>query len=114
MARIASPGHPVSPDRVSAKSVHHQHRFILNTDGQSHPLENIGAALTAIFGLVAAVCAFFPAMHLLGSWTGLAGMATGLWSQMISATTAERFVNISGVVLSGIGLLFGLAHGGLY
>jgi hypothetical protein len=33
---------------------------------------------------------------------------------MISATTAERFVNITGVVLSGIGLLFGLAHGGLY
>jgi hypothetical protein len=112
MARTASPGHTVSPD-VSSKSVH-RHRFILNTDGASHPLENSGSVLTLILGLVAAVCAFFPSMHLLGAWSGLAGMGVGLWSQMISATTAERFVNITGVVLSGIGLLFGLAHGGLY
>ncbi len=102
MARTASPEH-----------VHRNH-FILNTDGESHPLENVGSALTAVLGLVAAVCAFFPSMHLLGSWAGLLGLGTGLWAQMISATTAERFVNICGVVLSGIGLLFGLAHGGLY
>jgi hypothetical protein len=107
MARTVSPG-PVSSGHV------HRHHFILNTDGQSHPLENAGSALTAILGLAAAICAFFPSMHLLGSWAGLAGLGTGLWAQMISATTAERFVNISGVVLSGIGLLFGLAHGGLY
>jgi hypothetical protein len=113
MARTASPGHPVTPDSVSQGRVHRRN-FILNTDGKSHPLENTGAAITAILGVVAAVCAFFPSMHLLGSWSGLVGMGTGLWSQMISATTAERFVNITGVVLSGIGLLFGLAHGGLY
>lgn len=113
MARTVSPGHPVAPDSVSRGRLH-RHHFILNTDGKSHPLENTGAAITAILGAVAAVCAFFPSMHLLGSWSGLVGMGTGLWAQMISATTAERFVIITGVVLSGIGLLFGLAHGGLY
>ena len=98
---------------ISPENVHRPH-FTLNTDGRRHPLENTGSTLTAIFGVVAAVCAFFPSMHLLGSWTGLAGRGTGLWAQMISATTAERFVNICAVVLSGVGLLFGLAHGGLY
>jgi hypothetical protein len=98
----------ISPEQV------HRHHFTLNTDGLRHPVENAGSALTAVLGTVAAVCAFFPSMHLLGSWTGLAGLGTGLWAQMISATTAERFVNICAVVLSGIGLLFGLAHGGLY
>lgn len=107
MARAVVPGPQPDGDV-------HRHHFILNTDGQSHPLQNTGAVLTAVFGLVGAVCAFFPSMHLLGSWTGLAGLFTGAWSQMISATTAERWVNICGVVLSGIGLLFGLAHGGLY
>lgn len=113
MARTVSPGHPVTQDGAAQGRVH-RHHFILNTDGENHPLENTGAAITLILGAVAAVCAFFPSMHLLGSWSGLVGMGTGLWSQMISATTAERFVNITGVVLSGIGLLFGLAHGGLY
>lgn len=100
---------------ISPEHAHRHHpAFTLNTDGLRHPLENTGSVLTAILGVVAAVCAFFPSMHMLGSWAGLAGMGTGLWAQMISATTAERFVNITGVVLSGIGLLFGLAHGGLY
>jgi hypothetical protein len=102
MARTISPAHV------------HRHHFTLNTDGARHPLENTGSALTAVLGVCAAVCAFIPSMHLLGSWTGLAGLGAGLWAQMISATTAERFVNITGVVLSGLGLLFGLAHGGLY
>ena len=98
----------ISPEHV------HRHHFTLNTDGARHPLENTGSTITAVLGLVAAVCAIFPSMHLLASWAGLVGLGTGLWAQMISATTAERFVNITGVVLSGIGLLFGLAHGGLY
>ncbi|HZU56079.1 MAG TPA: hypothetical protein VFA06_09460 [Actinocrinis sp.] len=100
---------------ISPEQAHRHHlAFTLNTDGVRHPLENTGSLLTAILGVVALVCAFFPSMHLVASWAGLAGMGTGLWAQMISATTAERFVNITGLVLSGIGLLFGLAHGGLY
>ncbi len=98
----------ISPEHV------HRHHFTLNTDGRRHPLENTGSFLAGVLGAVAAVCAFFPSMHLLASWAGLAGLGTGLWAQMISATTAERWINITGVVLSGIGLLFGLAHGGLY
>jgi hypothetical protein len=98
---------------ISREHVRRRH-LTLNTDGRRHPLQNIGSGVTIALGAIAAVCAFIPSMHLLGSWAGLVGMAAGLWAQMISATTAERFVNITGVVLSGIGLLFGLAHGGLY
>lgn len=91
-----------------------RHHFTLNTDGRTHPLQNAGSTLTAVFAVIAATCAFIPSAHLLGSWTGLGGLVSGLWAQMISATTAERFVDIIAVVLSGVGLLFGLAHGGLY
>jgi hypothetical protein len=90
------------------------HHFILNTDGRPHPMANSLALLAACFGIIAAVCAWYPSTHLLGSWAGVAGLGTGLWSQMISATTAERFINVSAMILSGLGLLFGLAHGGLY
>ena len=112
MARAVSPG-GMNAGNLSTQHVH-RHHFTLNTDGRPHPLENTGSVLTAVFGVVAAVCAFIPSMHLLGSWTGLAGLATGLWAQMISATTAERFINVSAMIVSGVGLLFGLAHGGLY
>ncbi len=91
-----------------------RHHHFLNTDGRSHPMANSLALLAACFALIAVVCAWYPSLHLLGSWTGAAGLCTGLWSQMVSATTSERFINVSAMILSGLGLLFGLAHGGLY
>lgn len=90
------------------------HHLTLNTDGRRHPMANTLALLAACCAVVSAVSAWYPSTHLLGSWTGLIGLATGLWSQMISATTAERFINVSAMIVSGVGLLFGLAHGGLY
>lgn len=90
------------------------HRFILNTDGRSHPTANTLAVLAACLAVVSAVSAWYPSTHLVGAWTGLAGLIAGLWSQMISATTAERWINVSAMIVSGVGLLFGLAHGGLY
>jgi len=102
----------VSP--VSQTVSPRQHTFTLNTDGRPHPMANSLALLAACFAVIAVVCAWFPSMHLLGSWAGLVGLGTGLWSQMISATTAERWINVSAMILSGLGLMFGLAHGGLY
>jgi hypothetical protein len=108
MARVATPG------VTTAARPQHRHHFILNTDGKRHPLENSASIVSLALGVLAAVCAFMPSMHVLGVWSGGAGLAVGGWSQMISATTAERLVNVIAVTLSGIGLLFGLAHGGLY
>ena len=61
----------------------------LNTDGRKHPKQNTLTALTVVFGLLAVVSAFFHDLHLLSSWSGLAGIATGAWGQYVSATTAE-------------------------
>jgi hypothetical protein len=94
-------------------SSRHRH-LTLNTDGRPHPAQNALAVFAAACAIVSAVSAWYPSTHLLGSWAGLVGLLTGLWSQMISATTAERWINVSAMIVSGVGLLFGLAHGGLY
>ena len=107
MARAAHPG------ELGAEARPHR-LFTLNTDGQHHPRENTGSALTALFAVVSVVCALIHPLHAVASWFGLAGLLTAMWAQMISATTAERFVNVCAAVLAGLGLLFGLAHGGLY
>ncbi|MFI9270000.1 hypothetical protein ACIGXM_04695 [Kitasatospora sp. NPDC052896] len=86
----------------------------LNTDGHPHPKENTLVGLTVAFGLVAIVSAFFAHLHILGSWTGLAGIVTGLWGQFISATTAERFVVVIALGASAVGFGIALAHGGLF
>lgn len=95
-------------------SSRHHHHFTLNTDGRPHPAQNTLAVVAALCALVSAVSAWYPSTHLVGSWAGLIGLGTGLWSQMISATTAERWINVCAMIISGVGLLFGLAHGGLY
>ena len=75
--------------------------------------ENMMAALTQAFGAVSTLCAFVPAWHVPGSWTGLAGLALGAVAQMISTSTAQRWVIVPGWVLSFIGLAVGIANGGL-
>jgi hypothetical protein len=89
-------------------------RLGFQTDGRPHPKENAAIAGTVVFALVSIVCAFFPGMHLLGSWTGLLGVLLGFGAQMMSATTAERTVNVIALGTAAVGLAMGLAHGGLY
>ncbi|MBO8193888.1 hypothetical protein ITI46_19790 [Streptomyces oryzae] len=85
----------------------------LNTDGKRHPVENSFAAATIVLGLIAAISAWWPGLHVLGSWTGLVGILTGAWGQYISATTGERFVMIIGLGAAAVGFYLGVAHGGL-
>ncbi|HJU96618.1 MAG TPA: hypothetical protein VJ644_01465 [Jiangellaceae bacterium] len=75
--------------------------------------ENMLAALTLGLGAVSTLCAFVPAWHVPGSWTGLIGLALGAVAQMISTSTAQRWVIVPGWVLSFIGLAVGIANGGL-
>jgi hypothetical protein len=88
--------------------------FTLNTDGKTHPVQNSLAVLTAVLGAIALVSCFFDNLHLLSSWSGLAGICTGLWGQYVSATTAERFVLVIALGASAVGFGIGLAHGGLF
>lgn len=87
---------------------------VLNTDGRPHPLQNAVAGITLLLGAVAAITVIWPDLHLISSWVGLAGVATGGWGQLISATTAERFVLVIGMGAAGVGLYLGMANGGLF
>jgi hypothetical protein len=92
----------------------HRPRLSLNSDGRAHPRENTLVALVVLFALVAGICAFFRDMHILGAWTGLAGVVTGLISQMFSATTGERAVTVLALGVSAVSLFMNMFHGGLY
>jgi hypothetical protein len=90
------------------------HHLTFNTDGRPHPLENTLVAVTTVLGLVSVVTAGFHHLHLLTSWSGLAGILTGGYGQFISATTAERFVLVIALGMAGLGFYLGVAHGGLW
>ncbi|WP_037601534.1 hypothetical protein [Streptacidiphilus rugosus] len=86
---------------------------MFNTDGKPHPLENTLTAITAVLGTIAIVTCAFRGLHMLASWTGLAGVITAGFAQYKSATTAERFVIVIFGGAAAVGLGIGLAHGGL-
>lgn len=112
MARVVTPG-TLQPGGGAGRPSH-EHHFILNTDGKHHPRENAGSMIALTLGAAAFILSFFSSAHIAGSWLGLLGVVVGLWSQLVSATTAERVVNVFAIGLAAVGLLFGLAHGGLY
>ncbi|MEU9732561.1 hypothetical protein [Streptomyces sp. NPDC048002] len=84
------------------------------TDGKPHPLQDTLLVATLVLGAVSFITAMFHDLHLLSSWTGLVGIATGAYGQWISETTRERFGLILGLGASAIGFYLGLAHGGLF
>ncbi|WP_020557171.1 hypothetical protein [Embleya scabrispora] len=92
----------------------HRPRLTLNSDGRAHPRENALVATVVLFALVGGICAIFEDMHVLGAWTALAGVVTGLVSQMFSATTGERVVTVIALGVSAVALFMNMFHGGLY
>jgi hypothetical protein len=101
--------HPHLPGRGHLP---HLPRVTLNTDGRRHPVENALTALTVFLGVVALLCAFSPSLHSIGSFVGLAGILVGLYTQLISATTAERMVLVTFLGASAVGFALNMAHGG--
>jgi hypothetical protein len=85
----------------------------LDTDGKPHPVEDSLALITLLLGAIAFITAMFHDLYVTSSWTGLVGTLTGAWGQLISATTAERFVLIIGMGAAAVGFYLGMAHGGL-
>ncbi|MFC6085579.1 hypothetical protein [Sphaerisporangium aureirubrum] len=87
-------------------------RLTLNSDGHRHPLEN-ALTLTALgLGAVAFVCGLIVDAHAVASFAGVLGFPAGLYAQYVSATTAERSVNIVAIIMSFVGVALGIFHGG--
>ncbi|MFC9971888.1 hypothetical protein ACFVH6_13445 [Spirillospora sp. NPDC127200] len=70
------------------------------------------AMAAAAVGLVALVLGFIPATHFFGAVAGVIGLPLGLYSQLMSTTTNERWFNVVGMVASFVGAAFALRHGG--
>jgi hypothetical protein len=87
-------------------------RLTLNTDGRRHPIENVLTISTIVLGLLAFVTGFIVSAHPVASWAGVFGFVIGLIAQYVSATTAERALNIVGIVGSFVGAALGIYHGG--
>lgn len=97
-----------------AQHAERSHHLTFNTDGRSHPLENSFVALTVVLGVIAIITSAFDSLHVVSSWTGLAGILSGGYGQYISATTAERFALIISLGMAAVGFYLGMAHGGLW
>ncbi|GAA1921681.1 hypothetical protein GCM10009716_32840 [Streptomyces sodiiphilus] len=97
-----------------AQTAQHGPLAFLNSDGRAHPKENTLAVVTLVLGAVAVLTTFSEGLHLISSWAGLAGIITGAWGQLISATTAERMVLVIGLGAAGLGFYLGVANGGLF
>jgi hypothetical protein len=89
------------------------------TDGRPHPLLNMASACTLVVGLVSfalgMVLRYVTSTHALAlaaAITGLAALLVGLYTQMVSATRAERILLVTGMIAGFVGLALGLAHGG--
>jgi len=96
-------------------------QFSLNSDGQSHKLLNVASVLVLLIG-VASFTLGIIIRNVSGAgsvgWaavttsTGLIAMVGGLWAQLVSATTEERILIVTGIIGGFVGFALGLAHGG--
>ncbi|XRQ07274.1 hypothetical protein ACN3XK_63965 [Actinomadura welshii] len=79
---------------------------------ESHRLQDWLAVASITIGVAALIMGWIPATHLPGAVAGLIGLPLALYSQMISATTNERWLNVIGMVSSFLGISFALNNGG--
>ena len=85
---------------------------LLNTDGERHPKENSLAVISFVLGIVAFALGLVVAAHFPAAVIGVVGFPIALYSQMVSATTGERWLNVIGMIGSFVGLALAIAHGG--
>jgi hypothetical protein len=97
-------------------------RFIkqgLNSDGQSHPVENAVAVTILLAGLLSFVVGMVvrnssstpTALNIVAAVAGLFSLVVGLYAQMVSSTREQRVLIVAGIIAGFVGLAIGLAHG---
>ena len=96
--------------------------FKLNSDGQSHTLLNVASVLVLLIGVASFTLGIFirndSSIGGVVGWAavttsmGLIAMVGGLWAQLVSATTEERILIVTGIIAGFVGFAVRLAHGG--
>jgi hypothetical protein len=86
--------------------------FSLNEDGQRHPLENTLTVVTFVAGILAFAVGWFVRLHLPALVLGVVAMVIGMYTQLVSATRAQRIVVVTGMVAAFVGGALAIAHGG--
>jgi hypothetical protein len=107
-------GAPQEVASVSQVTRPHSHllEVTLNNDGKTHPVENTLAVITLLFGLAAFALGFVVAQHFAAVILGLIAIFIGFYDQLISATTPERMLIVTGLIGAFVGVGLGFAHGG--
>lgn len=82
------------------------------SEAEPHRRKDVLAVAAVTIGIVALILGWIPAAHFAGALLGVIGLPVALYSQMVSATTNERWLNVIGMVASFIGAGFALSHGG--
>lgn len=79
---------------------------------ESHRYQDVLAVVAVTTGIATLILGWIPATHFPGAVLGVIGLPLALYSQMISATTNERWLNVIGMVAAFVGGAFALSHGG--
>ncbi|WP_067628210.1 hypothetical protein [Actinomadura latina] len=79
---------------------------------ESHRVQDVMAVAAVTIGIAALILGWIPATHFPGALLGAIGLPVALYSQMISATTNERWLNVIGMIAAFIGGGFALSNGG--
>lgn len=96
-------------------------RPTLSSDGESHKLLNLAAVVILLLGLLSFALAIIirndsaargVAWAAVTGSTGLVAMVGGLGCQMVSATTEQRTLLVTGIIAGFVGFALGIAHGG--
>jgi hypothetical protein len=67
---------------------------------------------TFVLGCIAFGLGFVVAAHVAAVVVGAVGVSIGLWCQLTSETTSQRWFDVIGLGAAAIGLGLGFGHGG--
>ena len=92
---------------------------ILNSDGQSHPVQNVLTIFTLVVGLISFVLGLIvrnahpgAAVHIIATGAGLLALLVGLYVQMVSSNRNQRVLIVAGIIAGFVGLAIGVSRGG--